>query len=344
MTQTLVFHIGDFKTGTTAIQGWLAADGAVQGLDVPDVDANALAQSLGDPARTDRAFRYLARAVKRSRAPVCVISSEHFEHIKPATLAAAVDAHLPRYARTLRVLAYVRPHGPALLARYGESVKIGNFTGDLAAYLEWAPTRWRLNTHPRFMRWRDAFQDRFALRLYDRAAFAGGSVVRDFAQWAGGSDPGPVAEAPGAANPSLGLRDLALLRALHTAIGPLPEGSAAQAARWALGRDLGRRLALQNGAPAEAQKLRIGESLAARLLKLYAKDAAATDADFFEHPVLTDDLAAVAKHASDTTPTSDPQVCLSPDALAAMTLWGLSLKDGMAREEGVQALYRLIGP
>jgi hypothetical protein len=338
MIQQLVFHIGDFKTGTTALQDWLGAQGAQHGLGVPEIDANALARSLGTPAETDSAFRALARAVERMRTPVCVVSSEHFEHAKPALLAAAIDAHLPRHAEEMRVVAYVRPHGSALLARYGESVKIGNFTGDLAAYLEWAPTRWRLNTHPRFLRWHAAFQNRFALRLYDRTGFAGGSVVRDFAQLLGARDPG---EAGGSANPSLGLRDLALLRALHRAIGPLPEGTAAQAAQWALGRDLGERLAQASGLPEADQRLVIGRTLAQRLVKLCAQDAAATDADFFDRPVLGDSLAAVLAQAPDNPQVPDPLDCLTPDAQAAMTLWGHSLRDGLARD--ADALHRLTG-
>jgi len=346
MNRTLIFHIGDFKTGTTAIQRWLAEHGQDQGLFRPDIDATALAHSLKSPDQTATAFRALARTLRRAQKspdrPVAVVSSEHFEHAKPADLAGAIATHLPEWAGRVRVLAYVRPHGSALLARYGESVKIGNFTGDLAAYLEWAPTRWRLDTHPRFSAWRAAFGKGFALRFYDRGAFAGGDVVRDFVLAVTGQDPGVQAGAP-KINPTPGLHDLALLRALHSAIGPLPEGTPEQAAQWALGRDLGRRLAQRDGPATGPNRLCLSQSVAHRLIKLCARDAAATDADFFEAPRLTTALNGDHEAAAETATLPDLDSILPADTRAVLDLWGRMLVDGLARPGGAAALLRLIG-
>lgn len=344
MTPRLVFHVGDFKTGTTAIQTWLAAQGPAHGVFVPRIDMTALAESLKYPETALPAFQALGRALRpalRSKtAGVAVVSSEHFEHADPASLARAVAVALPEWAGSLRVLAYVRPHDAALIARYGESVKIGNFTGDLAAYLDWGPTRWRLATHRRFLRWRAAFGADFALRLYDRRAFPGGDVIRDFALAVMGDDPGPDHGGPLLSNPSLGVRDLAMLRALHRAIGTWPDGSPEQAAQWAFGREIGARLALRHAAPQDP--LRLHKALAQRLFKLCARDAAAMDADFFAMPVLGPALAAARKGAPASVPQPDPDALLSADARAVLALWGESLATGLATPDGAAALHRII--
>ena len=349
MSRDLVFHLGDFKTGSTALQDWLVRHGAEHGIFCPAVDHAALAQSLADPAARAAGFATLAEELQDSGLPHAVVSAEHFEFADPALLLAAIETHLPGLAPALRLVAYVRPHAEALLARYGESVKIGNFTGDLDSYMAWSPTRWRLSYAPRFGRWRAVFGDRFTLRLYRRADFPGGDVIRDFAGFVTGRDPGhdpghdpgPPAE-PLLSNPAPGQRDLALLLALHRAIGALPQHSPMAAARWTLGRHLGRMLADRaRGASPADMPLRLHRALADRLLVRFAKDAAATDVAFFAGTPLSAALAAAPGQAVETAMSLDPADHLSRDARAVIDLWAGMLRSGLQSADTATALMRI---
>lgn len=336
MSAELICHLGDFRTGSTAIQTALRGRAGAFGLYWPE-GANhvALAQSLRDEAARDHHWSGLAHAM--AGRPRTVISAEHFEFADPARLARALETHLPDVA--VRLVAYVRPHGPALLARYAESVKIGNFDGPPGAYLDWPQTRWRLGYAARFGRWRAAFGDRFDLVLYDRGAFPGGSVVRDFIARATGTDPGaeasdvPVPQG----NPTPGLADLALARAFHHAIGDLPE--AARPARWTIGRHLGRLMA---ALPRPDIPLVADRALATRIAARFAKDASALDAGFFAPATpMADALGRLVRAAPELPQSVDPADHLGEDALRLAALWGQMIGDGLRRPEGAEMLNGL---
>lgn len=332
MSAELICHLGDFRTGSTAIQTVLRGQAEAFGLFWPEAANHvALAQSLKDETARDAAWSGLARAM--AGRPRTVISAEHFEFADPVLLARAIEAHLPEVP--VRLVAYVRPHGPALLARYAESVKIGNFDGTPGAYLDWPQTRWRLSYADRFGRWRAAFGDRFELVLYDRGVFPGGSVVRDFLTRVTGADPGEVAVPQ--ANPSPGLADLALARAFHRAMGDLPE--AARPARWTIGRHLGRLMA---GLPRADIPLRADRALATRIAGRFAADARALDSGFFAPATpMTDALDRLLREAPELPQSVDPADHLGEDALRLATLWGQMVGDGLRRPGGAEMLDRL---
>ena len=336
MIRDLVFHLGDFKTGSTALQDWLARGGAGQGIFHPATNHAPLADGLADSPGNAARFTALAKELRASDQPHAVVSAEHFELADPARLLAAIETYLPDLAPRVRLLAYVRPHAEALLARYGESVKIGNFTEGLDSYLALPATQWRLSYAPRFARWRAAFGSRFTLRLYRRADFPGGDVTRDFAAFVTGRDPGPPM-APHRANPSPSPHDLALFLALHRAIGPLQDGPMT-AARWTLGRHLGRLLA-EN--PTPNPPLRLHRALAEQLASRFAADAAATDAGFLAGTPLTDALAIAPAEACPQPMSLDPAAYLSPDALAVIALWAAMLRTGLQTEAAALALSRI---
>lgn len=332
MTTELICHLGDFRTGSTAIQSVLRGRAEEFGLFWPD-GANhvVLAQSLADAGARDHHWRALARAMAGQ--PRTVISAEHFEFADPDHLARALETCLPEVS--VRLVAYVRPHGPALLARFAESVKIGNFDGTPEAYLDWPQTRWRLSYAARFGRWRAAFGDRFTLALYDRSAFPGGSVVRDFLSRVTGIDPGEVQVPQG--NPTPGLADLALARAFHHAIGDLPEE--ARPARWTLGRHLGRLIA---ALPRPDIPLVADRALAARIADRFGADARALDAEFFAPATpMADALDRLAQEAPELPQSFDPADHLSEDALRLAALWGQMIGDGLRRPGGAEMLNGL---
>lgn len=328
----LYCHLGDFRTGSTAIQSVLSQQAGRFGLYWPKGPNHVgLAQSLADPGQRADAWSALAREVAGQDR--VLISAEHFEFADPAHLAEALAQHLPGHE--VRLIAYVRPHGPALLARFAESVKIGNFDGTPQSYLDWPQTRWRLSYAPRFGRWRAAFGAAFTLRLYDRAGFPGGSVLRDLLLWTNGADPGALTVPDG--NPTPGVGDLALALAWHRAMGDLP--AEARAAQWTLGRQLGRLLA---AAPRDDSPLRVDQALYKRISQKFAGDAAALDAEFFAPDTpMTAALARLEEAAPAEAQSLDPADHLSPDALRLLRAWGQMLGQGLRTPGGADMLMRL---
>lgn len=334
MIGELILHLGDFRTGTTAIQSWLRGHGDAHGIYYPPGFNHApLAHSLGNPDARRHHFEAMARQLATSNAPYAVISAEHFEFSDPADLADALAAYMPKQTARMRLISYVRPHPQSYLARFSESAKIGSFEGDLDAYLDWPQTPRRMTYAPRFDRWRRVFGEAFQLRLYDRGHFTGGDVLRDFVSFVTGRDPGAQTLE---ANPSPGLEALAYARALHRAIGPLP--AEANTARWTLGRHLGRQLTAlgQHQTP-----LQLHRALAERLVATFQADAAATDAAFFEGRPLSDSLAAAPAQALDFAQSLDPKDHLSPDALDAIGLWGGMLRHGLTAPGGADTINQL---
>jgi hypothetical protein len=338
MIGELILHLGDFRTGTTAIQSWLRQHGAFHGIHYPPgFNHAALAQSLPHHAARAQHFGAMADHLGSVDAPFAVISAEHFEFSDPAELAHALAAHMPRQTARLRLIAYVRPHAHSYLARFSESAKIGSFDGDLEAYLDWPQTPRRMTYAPRFDRWARVFGGAFSLRLYDRDHFTGGDVVRDFASFVTGADPGPQGIEE---NPSPGIEALAYARAFHRALGPLPEE--ATAARWTLGRHLGRQITAL-GLP--QTPLHLDRALALRLVERFRADAVATDAAFFAADgtpgPLTRALDAAPAQALAFPLSLDPAEHLSPQTLEAVTLWAGMLRHGLTAPGGAEALNRL---
>ncbi|MCV2876242.1 hypothetical protein OE810_08185 [Rhodobacteraceae bacterium XHP0102] len=179
MTQRLIFHIGDFKTGTSSIQDWVnAGQAAPRGLYPCPINAHALAHHIRDPETADIAFAEFAHALAKSDGHI-LISSEHFEACDPARLDDLLRRYLPRLRDDVMILAYLRPHAEALVARYAESTKIGSYHGNLSGYLDWKPSFWRLRMAARLRPWRAVFGHRLVLRLYDPRLFTAGDVRHD---------------------------------------------------------------------------------------------------------------------------------------------------------------------
>jgi hypothetical protein len=137
-------HVGTHKTGTTAIQRFLAANAAVlaaRGTHYPRAGRlsesfpghhNAAFELFGDP-RFDPAlgtFAEIVAEIAASRAPRACISSEDLEYLyrRPPLLAAARDALLAAGYRPV-IVVYVRAQGDYLESLYAETVKFGGTLG-----------------------------------------------------------------------------------------------------------------------------------------------------------------------------------------------------------------------
>jgi hypothetical protein len=282
----IVIHLGDRKAGSTAIQYALAA-GAVRapglriGYSAP-INHVPLARAMADPAEARHRAARLARALAPARAgsaDVTVISAEDFEVVDPRVLRDALAAHAPDLAGRVRLIAYVRPHAERLLSSWAERVKQGHFLGTPDEMFDRVQKRSLLRYTPRFLLWRETFGAAFTLRPMIRDRLKGRDVVADFVDFALEGAPFDLADPP-AANESLTLADLALLRALHLRLRPGLRPGKTSHAQKALGWVFARLLA---GAPRPSGGTRpaLHAALARRVQAACAADAAALDAAFF---------------------------------------------------------------
>ena len=230
MVKELILHLGDCKTGSTAVQSCLAGGGYVLArgrLCYPaPMHHNALALSVGrisDEAQDhgphlETRFREMARTLAASDADWGVISAELFEFVEPAALKEALDRFLPEYRGRTRLIAYVRPHHARVLSSYAEGVKKTGGPESLASFAQARMGRDWLSFHPRFAAWRDQFGAAFTLRPFLRDRLLGGDVVHDFMAFVTGGTQTRITDMP-LRNPSLSLPELAMLRLAHHQLG-----------------------------------------------------------------------------------------------------------------------------
>jgi len=300
MPREIVFHLGDRKTGSTAIQHALRTQ-AWAG-DVPALAFPARLHHAGlanaflpgaPPKRAEALIEALAAQIDALGAGVVVISSENFESADPAPLAAAVDRVLAPRAGRIRLIAYVRPHIERVVSSWAERIKLGLFHRPLDAYIERTAGNGRFLYRERLQRWRAAFGPAFTARPMIRAELHGNDVVHDFLAFAFDSrDFGLTA--PVLANESLSLRQLALLAAMHRAFGR-EQAAPSPKLRAAVGRNLALRLA---SVPAgDSPRPAVPQARIPELQDYYREDAAAVDAAFFEGAPLTRALQGASARA-----------------------------------------------
>ncbi|MCL4187859.1 MAG: hypothetical protein KJZ85_09640 [Rhodobacteraceae bacterium] len=302
MPREIVFHLGDRKTGSTAIQhalrtqGW---EGEVPALAFPARLHHAgLANAFlpgAPPKKAEAQMRALAEQIDGLDAGVVVVSSENFESSDPVTLAAAVDRVLAPRAGRIRLIAYVRPHIERVVSSWAERIKLGLFHRPLDAYIERTGQNGRFLYHDRLQRWRTAFGTAFTVRPMIRAELLDNDVVNDFLAFAfDGRD--FRLTAPVLANESLSLRHLALLAAVHRAFAR-EQAAPSPKLRAAVGRNLALRLAsVPSG---DSPRPAVSGARIPGLQDYYRADAAAVDAAFFQGAPLTRALQGAAARAVD---------------------------------------------
>lgn len=305
MTCELVFHLGDRKTGSTSIQKTLTE--ALWQSDSRKLYYTAkghngpLAHALATGANADniqQRFASLGQRIARhaADADVAVVSSEGFEDVSPRTLKMALDAYLPEYAdSSLRLIAYVRPHGARVLSGYSEQVKRGQSVGSLEAYFNEGMALGRFEAFPRLSEWREVFGAAFTLRPMIRDGLYRNCVVQDFLRYALQSEDFSLSWQPDA-NPSLCAQDIALLREIHQ---QLDGAGVTPAQAGYLGAALGEQMAVYP-AP-DGQRLHLPEALAEQVAAGCKQDAEALDGLFFDGTPMGDALEAL-KGAGDTPP------------------------------------------
>lgn len=230
----LVIHIGDPKTGSTSIQDALALDLIKYCGESPLYNSRLAHNFLPrviklfihgtdvEKAESRKRLDSFFREILTSTNLVSVISAELFSEVKPSDLKFALEHFLPLEDFELRVICYVRPHSEWIVATFGESLKIGNFQGNIEQFYESRLASERIFPYlKRFNSWRDAFGSSFILRPFQRSKLIGGSVVTDFSVTAFGSDGLSISDKVenSKSNTSLGLEDLVRLSFIHRELG-----------------------------------------------------------------------------------------------------------------------------
>lgn len=295
MVQKIVFHLGDFKTGSTSIQRALLSKSwtcPTRTVAYPTrLHHRAVALSLfkktAFPHRAGR-FEELAGKIRAAQADTVVVSDEKFENVDPEVLQQALKDHMPDLIDRVHLISYVRPHAERILSSYTQSLKLGFVTGELDAFHRQTLKRQRYVYAPRFCKWREVFKDRFTLRPMVRAHLFDQDVVADFLHNLLDQAPFKLDPQP-TSNTALSVAHLAMLRAFHrmerkNAYGTL--GEVRGKATWHLTR------LLEEITPPDAEKLRLHRTLAEQIMADYAGDAEALDATFFDQPIMVPALAA----------------------------------------------------
>lgn len=336
MVKELILHVGDCKTGSTALQAALArgrVDLAGRSICYPGgLNHNKLAQDVsrqkGDPdlrQRVRRQMRQLAAALDESSADYGILSAELFEFTPPRMLSAAIERHMPQYRDRLRVIAYIRPHAGRILSSFAEAAKLGQWRGSIAGFHDRAIGRGTFFYAPRLERWKGFFGDRLVVRPFVRDRLAQGDVVADFLTvLTGGSDFVLRPDAP--RNEALSVEDLALLRHVLPQTSLLPD----EAPLPMLGRTLGQILAAMPD-PAHT-RLQLPRDLAEAIVRVYRADAAATDAAWFDGAPLTAAIDSATEGTCATAQDLDQGDGFGPGDRAAAAGWAALFRRMIAED------------
>lgn len=328
--KTLIFHIGDHKTGSTSIQnafaqGQVTLEG--RSLFYPARFSHnrlkkhcaAYAKQTPSPAYDSavKTFRQLAARIRKAGADFSLISAESFEGVPPAVFHDIVTSFFSDAADEIRVVAYVRPHAARLLSSFAERTKIGTpsvLTGSLDSFHGEMLAVQRFHYHPRFCALRALFGDRFILRPMIRDQLQGGDVVNDFVHY--GFAPAAFRiDGAGMANESLDLQDLMRLKVLQSRLIECQSGKLRHALGWEFGR------VIDTLPPLQARtRLRLHRELAQTVHDTYLADARQMDADFFGAPLLETELDKALKEAVETPQSVDPADYLSASDMRSLTI------------------------
>lgn len=196
----LILHIGDHKTGTSALQQMLATGVADDHALYPSAGrAQGLGhQNLAWQCGSDRRFKPklggwadVAAEVALSNKPNIILSAEAFEFQNPATSLSMACAAFEGIVDRIDIVIYLRAHGDRVTSSFAERVRRGIGPFCLDAWIEQSLAERRFHYAPRLERWHKAATDHAArssvaisLRpaIYDKARLKHADIVPDFLQ------------------------------------------------------------------------------------------------------------------------------------------------------------------
>lgn len=242
MTKTLYLHIGHYKTGTTALQVFLARNPrflARHGTEycelhlhnakhshlafalLREAGAERLMHGYCDPTPPADLWADLMAHVRASPARKVIVSSEEFMRLGEFPAAADRLAELAATAGNIdiRVIAYLRNPRDHLRSWHNQLVKMGVEVGDIAAAMQSGAIEAVHYDYARALTpWLAAFgPDRVVLRDYDRARRRRTGLYQDFFSVLGLPWQEGLAEPEDDPNPRLDDRMVDLIRLLQNA-------------------------------------------------------------------------------------------------------------------------------
>ena len=320
----LIVHIGHHKTGSTTIQDAFAT-GRVELpggriLYPAQITHNYLGHHVETWLKTGKAlpgrpempgFAEIAARMASGDYDHTVISAEEFEGTDPAGLRRVMAEFLLPHVEEHRVICYLRPHAARVLSSFAEQMKLGLFDGTPEQFHLRSLKQRRFLYAEKLAPWRASFGEALRVRPMLRAELAEGSILRDFLVTAFGADsPVRSREAP-AANETLCLEDLVLLRRAQQIF----EG-ADRRLRHLMGWELAMGFAAARRGGAAGTRLALHRGLAEKIRAAYRADAAESDRLFFGgRPVLAGELDRAVDEALPHPQSFEPADHHGADAL-----------------------------
>lgn len=276
MVERIVIHLGDCKTGTTAIQRALSEKRYETRRTVHYETpfnhiplANAIKRSVDFK---DPIIKSYVKSLKKGRQEVAIISAEHFEFVPPEKIKAFVDGPLAPWRGKVQLITYIRPHAERLVAAFSERTKKGVFSGSLRDLHILMRDSGTLFYAQRVASLQRCFNSAITFRPYIRPLLTDSDVVKDFLRLS--LDDDDLSITPTTANLSLSLEDLSLMRLLQSFLkeqSALPE---------ALRRVIGQEFAelLTKIESANENPILLDRELANDVAETYTHDATQVDA------------------------------------------------------------------
>lgn len=322
MAQQLYLHIGDCKTGSTAIQSMLAGNAyrtpGTNLLYPKPVQHGMLARALTTHKHLQgKRWSAIAKNLASPDWDVAVISTELFEFSAPKRVAAAIRQHIPDHAETIRVIAYIRPHAGRFLSQFAENLKNGHATGDMPEFAARMDRLGRLDYAPRLKKWQDVFGDRLIVRPFLRDRLLNSDVRHDFMARILGDRPFEIEEKSDS-NASLSLSDLALMRMLQRRFAAKLGSDHPSCIPF--GKQFGR-LLLAAPSPRSTEKLRLSQELYERFAARYRDDARRMDNLWFQGPCFAPALDAAANDTVAILQNLDVETHFDAETLRLMNCW-----------------------
>lgn len=320
----LLFHIGHHKTGTTSIQYAFATDRVkLQGgriLYPAKLTHNYLRNHVETYVREGRllpgapgapGLAAISERLQHGNFDVAVFSGENFERANPVELRQAMSEFLLPHVTDHAIICYVRPYAGRILSSFSENLKLGLFSGSMDDFAKEIMASERLSYARNLTDWAETFGEHLLVRPMIRAELVEGDALRDFIHTGFGPD-AAVTISPGqAANESLCVEDLLVVKMLQDRLG-----SCERALRHSMGWNLATALAqtARDGQP--GTKLQLHKSLAETIRTAYGEDAEAMDSRFFAgRPLFRDDLDRSVDEALAEPQSLDLADYFSADAL-----------------------------